>query len=134
MFRRRKEDPSSGEAPVQNRWQRALWDGEAPGWAKIMEGEEFSDHDWAFSAELPENTDPESIKLGFSSDAERQENFYTVSYKLLNLGLWELLMVSERSKSGDFLSSFSAHLPGELEKDVGFNNMDLHSKNEPLTL
>ncbi|MCH7951417.1 hypothetical protein IH980_01585 [Patescibacteria group bacterium] len=131
---RRREQLSTSEEVQQSKWQQVLWSGAIAGWARQMEGEEYEGREWEFSAELPGVTDPESVKLGFSADAELRQNFYTISYKLMNSGVWQLLMYRETTDSGNFLSVFSAHISGELEKQVGSSNMDRQSQAEPIEL
>lgn len=86
-------------------WRRVTWDDNG-GWALPLEGEQGTR--WNFNLELPVDAEAlVSVTLG--------EEYYVVTYKVKNLGVYPVIHVREWSEEGNFIAEFGVHISGQFE-------------------
>ncbi len=122
MFGRRKEQEGvrEPEPKPDYRWHPAKWDG-YNGWVKRAEDSD----NWVFSITLPEEADPDSVKLAYSETYHDDDQYgvYTVSYRIKGLNFWKLIEISDTTEKYNVINEFSAHFEEDFINGVGFNNI-----------
>lgn len=124
-----KEDQSAIEEEFNPKWQKVTWDGWIDIWARPFNESEDS---WEISVELPEETDPDSVRIGYATDENRSGNFqfYTVQFKLKDKGIFKFWEIPYQTQEGNTVAEFGVHIGGDFEKSLGMHEIHRLSSNE----
>lgn len=121
-----QEEGSSPEEEFNPKWEKVTWDGWQDVWARPFNESEDS---WEISVELPENADPNSVRIGYAGDENRDTSYsnYTVQYKLKDKSVFRFLEIPYKTQEGNTVAEFGVHIGGDFESTFAMDEAKLGS-------
>ena len=124
-----KKEKGGSEEEFNPKWEKVDWDGWTDVWARPFNEAEDS---WEISVELPENTDPESVKIVYV--VYENENgyfqFYNVQFRQKDKNIFKFWEFPYQTQEGNTVAEFGVHIGGDFEKSLGMQEIKFPSSSD----